>query len=187
MEAIFSENTRGEVTRWVHTDGVQTQKWVRSSLTSASKAHLICECRLCPCSSSPSRTSPSAGFPRSNDYSRKVRTGSGVELHGWAQDSSSSCTKDEAFASDRSTLKTIGEQPNLTASHHKTRLHRRNAAGHRSSAPHRLTEPARPTGLHWPWVVRNRSSVNGEWNEIFERTAGLKESKQGSPWPDKSL
>lgn len=46
------------------------------------KAHLICWCRLCPYSSSLSRTSPSARFPRSNDDSWKVRTGSGMELHG---------------------------------------------------------------------------------------------------------
>lgn len=134
MEAIFSENTRGEVARRVHADGVQTQKWVWPSLTSASKAHLICERTLCPYGSSRSRTSPSAKCPGTVLLSRwRLVEGEDGKWDGITWLSPGERLKlhkrqVEAFASDRSMLKTVGQQPNLTASHHKTRLYCINAA-----------------------------------------------------------
>lgn len=168
MEGISSENMRGEVTRSLHTDGVETHKWVGSSLTSGSKAHLICFPQRAdfvptgrPGTQCPLLLDSSTRCILTDDRLPAARTGSGMELPGCTHDSGSCCAKEKWRL-----LPPTGQCLNLLDSS-QTWAHRPTKAGILSmlrwgsaSSP---VAPG-PSLPHWPWdAATSLSSVSGDY------------------------
>lgn len=130
---VFPQKTLEERSHVLFTQMVWKHKWVRSSLTSGSKAHLICSPQradFVPTGRPWTQWPPSEKFLNTVLLTRRpLAGGEDRKWHGitWLHPRQRLMLHKgevEAFASNRSMLKTVGQQADLSASAHKSRYSR---------------------------------------------------------------